>query len=38
MIKNYFKIVWRNIWKNKRFSVTNLISLSICYEIKKIKT
>lgn len=29
MIKNYLKIAWRNIWKNKIFSAINIIGLSI---------
>jgi putative ABC transport system permease protein len=29
MIKNYFKIAWRNLWKNKVFSTVNIIGLSI---------
>ncbi|APS40269.1 ABC transporter permease [Salegentibacter sp. T436] len=29
MIKNYFKIAWRNIWNNKLFSAINIISLAI---------
>src|SRR5437868_2995159 len=29
MIRNYFKIAWRNIWKNKVFSAINIIGLSI---------
>lgn len=29
MIKNYFKIAWRNIWKNKVFSSINIIGLAI---------
>ncbi|WBL22291.1 ABC transporter permease [Zunongwangia sp. HRR-M8] len=29
MLKNYIKIAWRNIWKNKLFSVINIISLAI---------
>lgn len=29
MIKNYFKIAWRNLWKNKLFSLINIISLAI---------
>ncbi|WP_299778901.1 ABC transporter permease [uncultured Formosa sp.] len=29
MIKNYFKIAWRNLWKNKVLSIINLFSLSI---------
>jgi putative ABC transport system permease protein len=34
MIKNYFKIAWRNLWKNKTFTMLNLggltISLAAC--------
>ena len=29
MIKNYFKIAWRNLWKNKLFSFINIIGLAI---------
>jgi putative ABC transport system permease protein len=29
MIKNYIKIAWRNIWKNKVFSAINIIGLAI---------
>lgn len=29
MIRNYFKIAWRNIWKNKLFSAINVVSLAI---------
>lgn len=29
MFRSYLKISWRNIWKNKVFSVTNLLGLSI---------
>lgn len=29
MFKSYLKIAWRNIWRNKSFSVTNLLGLSI---------
>src|SRR5436190_4321169 len=29
MIKNYFKIAWRNLWKNKVFSFINVVGLSI---------
>ena len=29
MFKNYIKIAWRNIWKNKLFSAINIISLAI---------
>ena len=29
MIKNYFKIAWRNLWKNKFFSAINMIGLAV---------
>src|SRR3954471_24800461 len=29
MIKNYFKIAWRNVMKNKVYSFINVISLSV---------
>src|ERR1700745_2274497 len=29
MIKNYFKIAWRNLWKNKVYSAINIAGLSI---------
>ena len=29
MIKNYFKIAWRNLFRNKGFSFTNLLGLTI---------
>jgi len=29
MIENYFKIAWRNLFRNKGFSATNLLSLTI---------
>lgn len=29
MIKNYFTIAWRNLWKNKLFSMINVLSLAI---------
>ena len=28
MIKNYFKTAWQNLWKNKTFSVINILGLS----------
>ena len=28
MIKNYFKIAWRNIWRNKSFSFLNILGLT----------
>jgi len=29
MLKNYFKIAWRNLWKNKVFSLINILGLSV---------
>src|ERR1700758_2138997 len=29
MIKNYFKTAWRNLWKNKVFSMINILGLSL---------
>ncbi len=29
MLRNYFKIAWRSLWKQKFFSLINIISLSI---------
>jgi ABC-type antimicrobial peptide transport system permease subunit len=29
MIKNYFKIAWRNLWKNKAFSAINVSGLAL---------
>jgi ABC-type antimicrobial peptide transport system permease subunit len=29
MFKSYFKIAWRNLFRNKSFSITNLLGLSI---------
>ncbi len=29
MIKNYFKIAWRNLWRNKGFSAINIAGLAI---------
>src|SRR5436189_2481007 len=29
MIKNYFKTAWRNLWKNKTFSLINIAGLAI---------
>lgn len=29
MIKNYFKIAWRNLWKHKVFSIVNICGLAI---------
>ncbi|MDN3579383.1 ABC transporter permease [Mucilaginibacter flavus] len=29
MLKNYFKLAWRNLWKNKVFSMINIFGLSV---------
>lgn len=29
MLKNYFKIAWRHLWKNKAFSAINILGLSL---------
>jgi putative ABC transport system permease protein len=29
MIKNYLKIAWRNLWKNKAFSAINIFGLAL---------
>ncbi|MHB8206583.1 ABC transporter permease [Mucilaginibacter sp.] len=29
MLKNYIKIAWRNLWKNKAFSIINIFGLAI---------
>ncbi|MGN6637668.1 MAG: ABC transporter permease [Mucilaginibacter sp.] len=29
MIKNYIKVAWRNLWKNKVFSAINIIGLAV---------
>lgn len=29
MIRNYFKIAWRNLWKNKLFSIINILGLGL---------
>jgi putative ABC transport system permease protein len=29
MFKNYFKIAWRNLWKNKFYSLVNITGLAI---------
>lgn len=29
MLKNYFKIAWRNLWKNKSFSAINILGLAL---------
>ena len=30
MFRNYFKTAWRTLWKNKIFSVINVLGLAIC--------
>src|SRR6266705_369732 len=29
MIRNYFKIAWRNLWNNKGFSIINIFCLAL---------
>jgi len=29
MLQNYFKIAWRNLWKNKGFSIINIFCLAL---------
>ena len=29
MLKNYLKIAWRNLWKNKSFSLINILGLAL---------
>ena len=29
MLKNYFRIAWRNIWKNKSFAAINIFGLAV---------
>ncbi len=29
MIRNYFRTAWRNLWKNKVFSLINILGLSL---------
>jgi len=29
MIKNYFKIAWRSLWRHKAYSTINIVGLSI---------
>jgi hypothetical protein len=29
MLKNYFKIAWRNLWKNKGLSFNNIFGLAV---------
>lgn len=29
MLRNYFKIAWRNLWKNKTFSLINILGLAL---------
>jgi ABC-type antimicrobial peptide transport system permease subunit len=29
MLRNYLKLAWRNLWRNKSFSITNILGLTI---------
>ncbi|GAB3264294.1 ABC transporter permease [Larkinella harenae] len=29
MLRNYFKIAWRNVWKNRSYSLINILGLSL---------
>ena len=29
MLQNYFTIAWRSLWKNKGFSIINILGLAI---------
>jgi len=29
MFKSYFKVAWRNLWRNKGFSAINIVGLAI---------
>ena len=31
MFKNYLKIAWRNLWKNKTFSMINILGLAVAF-------
>ncbi len=33
MFKNYFKIAWRNLWKNRTFTFLNLLGLTVAFSI-----
>ena len=33
MFKNYFKIAWRNLWKNKLFSFINIVGLGLSMSV-----
>ena len=33
MIKNFIKIAWRNLWKNKTFTFLNVLGLSIAFGV-----
>lgn len=33
MIRNYFKIAWRNLWKDKTFTLLNLFGLSVAFGV-----
>ncbi len=33
MFKNYLKIAWRNLWKDKTFSLINITGLSVAFGV-----
>ena len=33
MIRNYIKLAWRNLWKNKTFTLLNLLGLSVAFGV-----
>ncbi|WP_394973786.1 ABC transporter permease [uncultured Croceitalea sp.] len=33
MLKNYFKIAWRNLWKNRLFTTINIVGLSVAFGV-----
>ena len=33
MFKNYIKIAWRTLWKNRGFTILNIIGLSVAFGV-----
>ena len=33
MIKNYFKIAWRNLWKDRTFTFLNILGLTVAFSV-----
>lgn len=33
MIKNYIKIAWRNLWKNRSFTFLNIVGLTVAFSV-----